>query len=332
MAKKEKIVLAGQPIGRLKASWVLFKETFRFFKADPEIMWIPLITSVINVLVFGLIIMVFVFVVLGGDFALSAEGEPSSPIELAFLFFVYVVGAFTLALSQAGITHIVYVRAQGGDATLTDGLRVAFSHWKSLLVWSVITSTVGLILRAIAERSKLLGMLVVMLIGAAWSVLTYFVVPAMVIDKHSAFSSIKKSGTVFRQTWGETLVSNISIGLVFLIAHLIMILSLIGLAVVAASLGASGGVILLLLMVFVLWLFITSLLQSSLNSILKTLLYLYASEGSVPQNFNRELLEKMLSRNNKNTIESAPVASSVPPVTPQQVPVSTPPPTYTPEQ
>ena len=295
MSKKEKITLGGQPIGRFKASWLLFKESWRFLRADKEMVWIPLITAILNLVLFGILVTVFVMVVLGGNFTISAEGEPSSPIELAFIFLVYVVAAFTFALSQAGITHIVYTRIRGGDATLGDGLKTAFSHWGSLLLWSIITSTVGLLLRMIAERSRLLGKLVVFIIGSAWSILTYFVVPAMIIDNKSAFTSIGKSARVFKQTWGETIVSNISIGLVFFIAHVIVILATIGL-VIAGVAVESTIFIFGVLGLYAIWILISGLVQSALSGVLKTLLYVYASENIVPENFNRELLEKMMSR------------------------------------
>lgn len=297
MAKREPVIISGQQVGRLKASWLLFKEAWRYLKADKEMVWIPLITSFLNLALFGFIVAVFVMVILGGDFTLSAEGEPSSPVELAFYFACYVVGAFTLALSQAGITHTVYTRAHGGDATLGDSLKTAFSHWGSLLLWSVITSTVGIILRMIAERSKLIGRLVVMFIGAAWSVITYFVVPAMVIDKKSAFGSISKSGQVFKATWGETIVSNVSLGLVFLLAHVLVLAAAAGLMITAVAVEITF-LVPVIVVLYVIWIVIASLVQSALEGVLKTLLYIYAAENAIPPNFNQELLEKMMTRSN----------------------------------
>jgi hypothetical protein len=295
MAKKKPIVLNGQRIGRFKASLLLFKETYRYFKADKEMVWIPLIMGVVNIFLFGAIVTVFVLTILGGDIQLSAEGEPSSPLELIFFFACYVAGAFTLALSQAAIVHTVYTRAHGGDATLTDSLKVAWSHAGSLLLWSVITSTVGIVLRMIVERSKFLGFILAQIVGVAWSVLTYFVVPAMVIDKKSAFGSIGKSGQVFKQTWGETLVSNFGLGLTFLGIHLLALLSFIGLAIACAVVDLSV-LIVPLVIVYIVFIIIMGLIQSAMEGILKTLLYIYGAEGAVPENFNRDLLESMLAR------------------------------------
>ncbi len=295
MAKKEPIIIKGQTVGKMKASWILFKESWRYLKADKEMVWIPLITSAINLALFGVLIALFVLAVLGGDFSLSSEGESSSPIELLFMFLCYILAAFTLVLSQGAITHTVYVRIHGGDATLGQALKSSFSNWSTFLVWSVITSTVGILLRMIAERSKLLGSIAVWILGTAWSVMTYFVVSAIMIDKESAFGSIKKSGQVFKATWGETLVSNFSLGLTFLILHIVALLSLIGLIILGNFVGLEALTFVVFGLYFV-WLVISVLVQSTLEAIIKTLLYVYATEETTLPNFNQELLEKMLSR------------------------------------
>jgi len=295
MVKQEPVIIGGKPIGRMKAGWLLFKETWRFFRADSEMMWIPLITSFINLVLFGLVVAGFYFVLSGTGYTLPEEGEALSVTEYAFIFICYVIGAFTLALSEAAIANTVYTRVHGGNATLAGSLRLAFSHSVSLLLWSIITSTVGLVLRMIAERSRIMGRIVVALLGVGWSILTYFVVQAMVIDKKSAFASIGKSGQVFKKTWGETIVSNISIGVVFMGIYMVLFLSAFGLMIFALLSEFWIGLIALGILFFLVFVSLC-LIQSAMNGILKTLLYIYASEGTIPPNFNHELLEKMLSR------------------------------------
>jgi len=55
--------------------------------------------------------------VLNGTLSTSTEGDTSGVGEYVFYFFIYLIGAFTLALSQAGVAHTVYTRVHGGDAT-----------------------------------------------------------------------------------------------------------------------------------------------------------------------------------------------------------------------
>jgi len=305
MSKSEPIVTEGKQIGKLKASWLLFKESWRYLNADKEMVLIPLIASILNLLLFGLVMGLCVVVFWGGDFSMSKEGEPLNSLELMFVLLLYIVSAFTLAISQSGIAHTVNVRAHDGDSTLGQALNAAFSRWYQLLIWSVITATVGLFLRMIVERSKLLGRIVAYIAGAAWAIVTYFVVPSIIIGNKSAFASIGHSKEVFKSTWGETFVSNISLGLTFLVAHLLAIITFIGL-VVMFSVFDMAILIPLVFVGYVLWVIVAVLVQSSLEAILKTLLYIYATERTFPPNFNPEILEKML---NRKDVQLPPLAS-----------------------
>ncbi len=285
------IVVAGKRIGKWRASFLLCKETFRFISADKEMLAVPIITGFAQFFLIGVVILIMI--ANGYSFASLEEERPLTGVEYLYMFFLYVVSAFTVAYAQATITHIVYTRMHDGDATLRQGLAVAMRHAPALFVWAIISSTVGIILRTIAERSQLLMKIVVALIGATWSVLTYFVVSAIVIDHKAPFDAIRHSGSVFRRTWGETLVTNFSLGLVFTLVIVVFAVALTGLYMI---MGSGGGMFILCLLLFFLGLLLIILVSSVLNSVLRTLLYVYATSGKVPANFNAELLEHMLSR------------------------------------
>jgi len=310
MTKREPLLINGQPVGRIKAGWILFKETWRYFRADSEMIWIPLITGFVNFVLFGILAVGFYFFLASTGYTLPEDADAISLPEYVFIFLCYVIGAYSLALSEAAIANTVYTRVHGGNATLGDSLRSAFSHSASLLLWSLITSTVGMLLRMLAERSKVLGRIIVMLLGVAWSALTYFVVPAMVIDKKSAFGSLGKSKDVFKTTWGETIVSNFSIGVVFLGVHISMLIVAVGLMIFMAMYEFWIPMIVLGVL-YVFAVVAVSLLQSAMNGILKTLLYIYAAEGTMPPNFNQELLGKMLTRQNASNPSLAQTAGTI---------------------
>ncbi len=286
------IVINGVRIGRIHASVLLFKETFRFLSADKEMLAIPVVALVVQLFFFGVVTLI-----LFGTGMLSEVGQNetmTNPAEFATVFLWYIVSAFMLAWTQAAIAHTVYTRAHGGNATLGEAMRVAFQNWSALLLWSVITSTVGILLRAVAERSQLLMRMVTAIIGAAWSVLTYFVVPSIVIGKRPAFGAIRDSGSVFKRTWGETLVTNVSFSLIFTLGFIAYGIVLLGLGFLF---GWSIGAVLLICSMGVFGIVVLALMSATLGSILRTLLYIYASEQIAPQNFNTELLGQMLVRN-----------------------------------
>lgn len=303
------IVIGGKQIGRWKASFLLFKESWRFLLNDKELVLIPLITFFLNAVLLGLVIFVFVLATAGFTPSSETDSVTMTGVEYLALFAIYVVCAFTLALSQAAIVNTVFTRAHGGNATLGQSLGVAFSHTPSLLMWSLITSTVGIILQTLSERSKIIGSIVAFLLGTAWNILTYFVIPAMVIDKKSAFAAIPHSTTVFKRTWGETLVTNISLGLAFFVAYMMVLAAFVGLMILGIA-TEQAPLLIFAVIAGVVWLVVASLVQAALLGIIKTLLYIYATEGTVPTNFNRELLEAMLVKR-PIAPESAPAPAAV---------------------
>ena len=87
----------------------------------------------------------------------------------------------------------------------------------------------------------------------------------------------------FRKTWGETVVGQVSIGLVFLI--------LIFLGAVPVVLALMSGNILLFLAIlgiFLVYVMVLLVVSSALQGIFSTALYLYASTGKVPEAFTPE--------------------------------------------
>lgn len=287
------IIIQGKQIGRLRASFLLFKESFRFVWADKEMLWVPVLAILFQFFIVGML--VITVLIPAGMLSIVAEAEPveNSVATYAFIFATYLISAFTLAYAQATIAHMVYVRMHNGNPTLWEGLRKAGSHVFALFVWACITSTVGMILRMIAERSQILMRIMVAILGVMWSVLTYFVVPAMVIGNRSAFEAISHSGSVFRKTWGETLVTGISLSLMFAVPIIVLSVILVGGVAITGvdprGLIVYGGVFIIAIIMMV-------LLSSVLDSVLRTLLYVYATESALPPNFNQELLSQMLVR------------------------------------
>ena len=293
------ILIGGKRIGRIRASWLLFKESWRLLAADKELLLIPVAALVLNLCLLGIVIGSTVLLTQNSENPLFT-GDTLHTLDYVVLFMVYVVGAFTLALSQAAITHTVYTRLHNGNARLGESISVALSHAGTLFVWALITSTVGVILRMIAERSQLIGKIVAALMGAAWAIATFFVIPAIVIDKKGAVESIPFSITTFKRTWGETIVSNITLGLFFFLAYMLAIISVVGMIILGVYVE-NLIIILTALIIGVAWLVMASLAQAALEGVIKTVLYIYATDATTPTNFNRELLEAMMVRNPRST-------------------------------
>ena len=95
---------------------------------------------------------------------------------------MYVALAFVSIYFNAAVIGTAMKRLQGEDASIHDGLALARQHIGKIFVWAVITATVGMILRSLQERAGILGRIVLGIVGIAWTVLTFFVVPVLLYE------------------------------------------------------------------------------------------------------------------------------------------------------
>ena len=285
------VTVGEHKVSRFKASWLLLKESWRFLRADSELLLVPVIATIIMVMLFAVLV---IAVLVSGFVTASTEGK-STLQGVIFIAGSYLITAFVVALAQAMVTHTVEVRARGHNASLGQSFLVAVRHIPSLFLWSLISATVGIVLKAISDRSERLGRIAASFLGAGWGVVTYFVVPSIVIDKKSAFVALGHSGSVFKKTWGETIVTNISLGLIFFVLHLVAVLVFLGTLFLSIELGVPA-IFLVSGIIYVIWLFAAIAIQQVLGSIVVTLLYIYATTDTPPTNFNTTLLESIVAR------------------------------------
>ena len=107
-------------------------------------------------------------------------------------------------------------------------------------------------------------------------------------------TAAKRSMQILKRTWGEALIANFGIGFIVFIGYLIAILPIVlggiicasGLVPVGAALIAVGIALLLAV----------ALISTALNSIIIGALYLYAAEGTVPQQFDDDLFRHAFAR------------------------------------
>ena len=176
-----------------------------------------------------------------------------------------------------------------GDPTVADGFRIASKHLGSILGYALISATVGMILRWISERGKGLGQIASSILGLAWNLATYLVVPVLVIEGVGPWEAVKRSAGLLKKTWGEQIVGNFSIGAIFgLISVLAILISIpVAFVLVTAELYALLIPLVVLLVVFFT---LMGLISSTLNGIYVAAVYRYAADGEAGGFFNEEMV------------------------------------------
>lgn len=273
-------------IETFRRSYHIFREALTVLARDKELLLFPFLSGIFAILAF--VTMVFAGWTSGFFLRIANAGERSleaNVLGYAALFVWYFVSWFIVLYFNVAVVHCARMRLDGGDPTLADGFRASNAHLGRIVAWAAISATVGLILKIIADRSRLLGKIITSLVGAAWSIATFFIVPVMIFEHRSIRDSVRSSTALIRKTWGEGLIGHGGIGV------FIMLLVLPGLALPIAGFMISPMAAIVGLGVMVLYWLLLGILSSALTAIYRTCLYLYATQGRTPAGFTPEYVE-----------------------------------------
>ena len=258
---------------RISRSWMLVKASWGVLRADKELMVFPVVSTLVTLLVMAVLA---IPVVLSNSPERWAN-EEWSLVDIVLAAAFYLITSTVVIFCNAALVGAADIRLKGGDPTVRDGFRIALAHLPAIIGWAIITTTVGLVLRAIQDRGGVIGAIGAAIAGVAWALVTFLVVPILVIEGVSPMDAIKRSGGLLRQTWGEQIVGNASVGLIF------------GLIAVVVGIAGGGLALLFLETAFALAVVIgavtvvvvlgIALLGGTLSGIFTVALYRYATTG-----------------------------------------------------
>ena len=276
-------------MGKIARTWSLMSECWQVLKQDKSLLVFPLISGICC-----LLLLASFAIPIYNSGAWRLPGHDASTqhqvIYYATLFSFYVCNYFVVVFFNAAIIACATIRLGGGNPTIGDGLRAAASRLPMIAGWALVCATVGLILRIIEDRSDKIGQIVAGLVGMGWTVVSYLVVPILVVENKDPITALKDSAALLKRTWGEQVVGHFSFGAVFgLLAIPAFLIIILG-----AFLGSTVALI-ACIGVAVIYLVVLALVQSALQSIFQAALYLYARDGQIPAGFRSEVLENALS-------------------------------------
>ncbi len=210
------------------------------------------------------------------------------------LFLFYLAQYLVIFYANTALVGAALIRLRGGDPTLADGFRIANSHLGAIFGYALISATVGMILRSLARHRNSLGRLVISLIGFAWNIATFLVVPVLVTEDIGPIEAIKRSAALLKRTWGEQIIGNFGLGAVFGLAVVALLVIWVPLILVAAITLHSVLLAVALAVVLALLLVLLGLLQTTLNGIYTAAVYRYAMDGEVGGFFEPALVQNAL--------------------------------------
>lgn len=202
------------------------------------------------------------------------------------LFAFYLCTYFVTIFCNSALISCAFLRFNGDSPTVGDGFRMAMARLPQIFAWAVVSATVGVLLKVVEQVHEKVGEVIASVLGTAWSVMTYFVVPVLVVEKVGPFDAVKRSISLLKRTWGEALVGRAGIGFVLFLCALPILLLFVAGGYLLATGMAPVGVALLVTAGVALLLYIA--VSAALHTILLAALYQYASDNRVPEGFDRE--------------------------------------------
>ena len=271
----------------LSNSWELAKASAAVLRSDKELILFPIVSAIGSVLV--LATFAAPMFVAGVFDQLIADGQVR-PLGALVAFLFYLVQYTVIFFANTALVGAAMIRLQGGDPTIADGFRIASKRLGAILGYALISATVGVLLRAISERLGFVGRIVIGLIGFAWNLATYLVVPVLAAEDIGPVDAIKRSSSLLKRTWGEQVVGNASIGAVF---GLFMV-GAIGVGALLIGLGVaidSSALIILAVAATIVGVLTIGLISATLSGIYSAAVYRYAAQGEISDGFNADMIQ-----------------------------------------
>jgi len=297
-------------MNKFERSWMLFKSSLNVILRNKELLIFPIVTSVATIVIFLFFFAPAALWPTGYSYfspdhwralyhvyfqAYPYHGREQfgpTPIAAAYVIFLYFVSMFVATFFNVAFYNEILAGLSGQEVSLSRGLKFACSRWKAILMWALFAGLIGLLIKAIERRFKIVGVIIARLIGVAWSIASVFVIPVIVrhTETSNPLAMLKQSAGTVKQMWGEGLIGYIGIGAINSIVMLFSMVLIGGAAFVSAQLHNFW----LLGIVLVGWfvsMMIWSYLMNVAGLVYKGALYLYAAEGTVAEPYDQQMLD-----------------------------------------
>jgi hypothetical protein len=276
-------------MGKFSRSWALVKQSFAILRSDKQLMLFPILSAISCLIVTAVTATGGTLLMMPAIASSAASGQQfhpnQSPAFLIGMFTMYVANYFVIVFFNVALVGVANSRLMGGNWTFRDGIELAWARKGTIFQWALVAATVGMILRTLEERMGLIGRLIMRIVGIAWALACYFVVPVLAFEDLTPIAAVKRSSKLFRDTWGEKVIAGFSFSLV----SLVLMLPGFGLWMAGTFFGGINGM-LVGLALMILYMLMLSVMMSAVQGIFNAALYRYACFKQVPSAFDANLV------------------------------------------
>jgi hypothetical protein len=266
--------------GKIARSWKLMGASWDILKSNKQLALFPILSGTSLALVS---ISFFIPLFFEQNENNASSGHPY------WLILFYFCNYMVITFFNTGLVACTIRIMRGESISFTDGINEAWQHKYQILGWAAIASTVGMILRLIENKSDIIGRIIAAILGTAFSLASFLVIPIMLVENKNPVDAMKQSSKMLRKTWGEQIVGNFGFALLFLLLWL-PCFALVTIGVITLAIVPPVGA-LLLLAAFIYGIALV-LMPPVLHSIFQTALYLYGSTGKIAPGFDKNVIEQ----------------------------------------
>jgi hypothetical protein len=264
----------------ISRGWKMSKLSMSVVKKDPELIIYMFISGFLSLLA---MIAMSMPQYLEQAWTLDSEGQ-MTPQYMGFIFLGYMTISIVVTFWNSAIVANSHIRLTGGDPKFMDGVSAAMSKLHIIIVWGIIAGTVGLLLKILNQAAReqkggaaILAMILTAIGAAIWWMMTFFMIPHMIIEGKGLGDSLKSSKKMFFKSWGENITSGLGIGLIgFFFMAVIAIITFALMAVLGPLwyIGLAFGAV--AIAIALAWV-------NAAEQVAVTALYLYSKNGVMPQ-------------------------------------------------
>jgi len=277
-------------LSRFERSVMLVKASWDVLRADGELVVLPILSAIASLVVIA------AFAAIGavaGAIGHLQNMERGSDIPLWFyagLFVFYLAQYFIVVYFNTALVGAAIERLEGGNPTIRSAIAIADRRFGAIFGYALLSATIGLLLRMIAERLGIIGRFIESGVGLAWTVTTFLVVPVLAAEGVGPLQAVERSASLLKKTWGENLIGNGGISLALAVVN--VVIAVIGFGG-GARLYAQGAhaVAISLFAVSAVLIIMVALISATLTGIYAAAVYHYAVNGRPPAGFGGGLIE-----------------------------------------
>jgi hypothetical protein len=272
-------------MGRIRLGFKLAGASWRIVRKEKSLLAFPVLSAAFGI-GYGLLVMLPLGLI---GFVAFGENTILGWVLLAIGLFGMNIGASFFGVAAAANASQVL---DGKDPTLGTGIGVAWSRKGVIVQWGLLAATVGLVLQLLSDRAGGIGgALIQMIGGAAWSIASFFVLPILALEGIGPIAALKKSLSVVRARWGESIVGGATVTLIPALVALVGV----GIAVLGfvAGSGSSWAAGVPLVVVGVIILIGAITVGAVLRAVFTVVVYRYATEGVAAEGFPADELDQV---------------------------------------